>query len=84
MPADLGGGKKQDYLVITHLSRPSRLRKPPRGSVLVSFAGQFLVALDSRCGHRGETIATLCDSRVIAAFLDVWKPLQFFLARGLL
>ena len=27
-----------------------------------------------RCGHRSEVIATICDSRVIAAILDVWKP----------
>ena len=27
-----------------------------------------------RCGHRSEIIATICDGRVIAAFLEVWKP----------
>ena len=27
-----------------------------------------------RCGHRDDIFATVCDSRMTAAILDVWKP----------
>ena len=26
------------------------------------------------CGYRSEIVATIADSRVIAAILEVWKP----------
>ena len=52
----------------------------PRASAGLSWAGlmQRVFAIDvlecPRCGHRSEIISTICDSRVIAAFLEVWCP----------
>ena len=51
-----------------------------RGSNKLSWAGlmQRVFAIDvpkcPRCAHRSEVISTIVDSRVITAFLEVWRP----------
>ena len=55
-----------------------RARPKPLGALSWATLMQRVFAIDvlkcPRCGHRSEVISTICESRVIAAFLKVWRP----------
>ena len=65
---------KQEPAPSAPLSQPAPSTSPMSWAALMQRVFSVDVLKCPRCGHRSEIIATICDSRVIAAILDVWKP----------